>query len=135
VRVQALDHTLDLLHEREEIFHGFRILGPMQRQKGGQGVVQFAQEASGGRQDVAIKFFTHRATFEVERALYNDSRLRGMMAAVKQVEPNDAPQPLMMAPGYPFPPFIVVEVRTLLCRENLVVFSISRPGGVPGVVI
>ena len=63
-------------------------------------------------QECAIKFFTHRGAFDREKQLYECgvSGLNQMMAAVKHLEPN-GDGALLMAPGRPFPPCIVVEVR------------------------
>lgn len=74
---------------------------------------------SGAVQEVAIKFFTHRGAFEREKQLYTGCEgvgLSNMMAAVTHLEANTSGE-LLMAPGRPFPPLIVVEVRTrfMLC--------------------
>lgn len=67
-------------------------------------------------QECAIKFFTHLGAFERERELYagDDAGLKQMMAAVKHLEANRDGE-FLMAPGHPFPPCIVVEVRCLCC--------------------
>jgi hypothetical protein len=62
-------------------------------------------------QECVIKFFTHRGAFEREKQLYDvqDEGLKKMMAAFKHLEANEDGK-LLMAPGRPFPPCIVVEV-------------------------
>lgn len=83
------------------------ITGPGDRRMGGQGVVQFARDAS-TQESYAIKFFTRRAGFERERALYDKPALRSMMPAVIDVVPN-ADGRYATPAGFVFPPCIVVE--------------------------
>lgn len=83
------------------------ITGAGDRRMGGQGVVQFARDAS-TQELYAIKFFTRRAGFERERALYDKPALRSMMPAVIDVVPN-ADGRYATPAGFVFPPCIVVE--------------------------
>lgn len=114
--LQVLSHTLDLYAERGTLFlERFTLYSAAQRVRGGQGIVQFARETTSGR-ECAVKFFTHRGAFERERELYHSPALRGQMAAVIHLEGN-ADARLLMAPGWPFPPCIVVEVRPQPCAR------------------
>eukprot|EP00892_Ulva_mutabilis_P002729 jgi/Ulvmu1/12457/UM009_0109.1 len=106
--LEVLSHTLDLLAARGTLFlDRFVLHSAAQRFHGGQGIVQFAREESTG-QECAVKFFTHRGAFERERELYHAPALRGQMPAVRHLEANERAA-LLMAPGWPFPPCIVVE--------------------------
>ena len=108
--LQVLSHTLDLYAARATLFlDRFLLYSAAQRIRGGQGIVQFAREKTSGR-ECAVKFFTHRGAFERERELYHMPALRDQMAAVIHLEGN-ADSAHLMAPGWPFPPCIVVEVR------------------------
>ena len=112
-----LSHTLDLLAERGTLFLGrFALRSAAQRFRGGQGIVQFAREDASGH-ECAVKFFTHRGAFERERELYHSPALHGQMAAVKHLEANEHGLHVM-APGWPFPPCIVVEVRARPCMRR-----------------
>lgn len=53
--------------------------------------MQFVRDEQAGR-DYAIKFFTLRANFEREAALYANPALRSMMPAVCTVVPNSDEQ-------------------------------------------
>lgn len=104
----ALEAALDAMAAARAPFLGrFVFLGAPHRRAGGQGVIQFAS-CELGSGDVAIKFFSRRAAFEREEALYTRRELRSMMPAVVQLERNEGGT--VRAPGgYVFPPCIVVE--------------------------
>lgn len=83
-----LEHALDNLSAAQVPFMGeFRLLGPLERRGGGQGLVQFATQMRGG-DPVAIKFFMNNRAFECERELYSQEHLRGMMPAVSLMHSN-----------------------------------------------
>lgn len=92
---------------RARFLERYTITGAGDRRMGGQGVVQFARDAS-TQELYAIKFFTRRAGFERERALYDKPALRSMMPAVIDVVPN-ADGRYATPAGFVFPPCIVVE--------------------------
>jgi hypothetical protein len=109
---EALEDALDALHALRQPFMGqFELLSSIERRSGGQGLVQFArsQDTPG---EFAIKFYTHRAAFERESALYCVDALRSMMPATHEILPNDGRdgQPIEHSPtGFAWPPCIVVE--------------------------
>lgn len=83
-----LEHALDNMSAADTPFMGdFRLLGPMERRGGGQGLVQFANQLRTG-DPVAIKFFVNSRAFECERDLYSQEHLRGMMPAVSLMHSN-----------------------------------------------
>eukprot|EP00892_Ulva_mutabilis_P012634 jgi/Ulvmu1/9743/UM055_0083.1 len=100
----ALDYYAN---SRAPFLDRYIITGAGDRRMGGQGVVQFARDAS-TQELYAIKFFTRRAGFERERALYDKPALRSMMPAVIDVVPN-ADGRYATPAGFVFPPCIVVE--------------------------
>lgn len=88
-----LEHALDNMSAAEVAFMGeFRLLGPMERRGGGQGLVQFANQLRSG-DPVAIKFFMNSRAFECERDLYSQVHLRGMMPAVSLMHSNTDVRP------------------------------------------
>eukprot|EP00892_Ulva_mutabilis_P000463 jgi/Ulvmu1/10417/UM062_0013.1 len=103
-----LEHALDNMSAADVPFIGeFKLLGPMERRGGGQGLVQFATQLRTS-DPVAIKFFVNSRAFECERELYSQEHLRGMMPAVSLMHSN-SDGTVVTDEGWRFPPFIVVE--------------------------
>eukprot|EP00892_Ulva_mutabilis_P006547 jgi/Ulvmu1/4264/UM194_0004.1 len=67
---KRLQRQLDAFGEADLFLGRYELLGWRQRRRGGQGVVQFAEDAADGS-DYAIKFFLDRAAFLTEAALYS----------------------------------------------------------------
>jgi len=106
--VDALVQALDNLHACGRPLMGqYMVLGgPSERAVGGQGVVQFVRR-SGANEECAIKFFTYAPAFEAERALYEDTALRAMMPATREIVSNSDDS--VRCGAYVFPPCIVQE--------------------------
>jgi hypothetical protein len=104
---EALEQALDM-HFRtgQPLLGSYEVLGPNQRAAGGQGVVQFVRQLGSG-EEFAIKFFTYEPAFEAERALYENSELRPMMPATREIISNKDGRNAIQ--GYTFPPCIVQE--------------------------
>jgi hypothetical protein len=105
---EALDAVFDSLREGGKLLFGkYTLLSSFDRRGGGQGRIQFVADAALAS-PFAVKFFFNAEAFERERALYNDSVLRGMMPATHEICDN-ADGRHTGAGGYVFPPFIVIE--------------------------
>jgi hypothetical protein len=105
--IEALTQALDMhFRSGQPLLRSYLVLGPDQRAAGGQGVVQFVRELGSG-EEFAIKFFTYEPAFEAERALYEDSELRPMMPATREIISNK--DGCNAISGYTFPPCIVQE--------------------------
>jgi hypothetical protein len=103
----ALEQALDMHYRSgQPLLGSYEVLGPNQRAAGGQGVVQFVRQMGSG-EEFAIKFFTHEPAFEAERVLYENSELRPMMPATREIISNKDGRNSIQ--GYTFPPCIVQE--------------------------
>lgn len=112
-----LEHALDNMCAAEVAFMGeFRLLGPMERRGGGQGLVQFAIQLR-TNDPVAIKFFMNSRAFECERDLYSQVHLRGMMPAVSLVHSDTDVRPPSTSP--PPPPSPTANCPKPVCSTHV----------------
>jgi hypothetical protein len=122
--VQKLSTALDQFYTSGQLLLGqYRVLSRYERRSGAQGAVQFVTRPETG-EHFAVKFYTHRPSFEREREVYEDPRLRAMVPKLHALVANVPP--FVTSPsGFPLPPFIIMEKG-----QSLDEFAVGQAGRV-----
>lgn len=85
--LQHISQQLDCFGPNDMLLEKYILLGPEERRRGGQAVVQFAVKSD--RREVAIKLFAKQQDYDEEAELYKTSPQRFFMPNVENYVGNE----------------------------------------------